>query len=150
MITNEYHLQNQSLKQNFELDHNQKLNNSISHSSSYIFSNQVDEFLKSTDMYDEKDDLNSSLDNISKWEDFNESLNYYLAVFTFNDATCLIREFIKLEEYLNCEFNVNERERNMDFSSQEKLREYLNQNLNVIKKRFLIKIVLKFLNNFCH
>ena len=83
-------------------------------------------------MYDHRNYLNSSLDNISKWEDLNESLGYYLTLFSFNDASCSIREFIKLEEYINCEYNVNEREKSMYFASQEKLREYLNQNLSVI------------------
>ena len=74
-------------------------------------------------------DLDSSLDNIKNWEDFNESLNNYLVVFSFRDASCLIREFIKLEEYLNCEYKVTEKK--IEFASQEKLREYLNKNLNV-------------------
>ena len=115
MITNEFGFQNH---------HSAK-------ATSNFDENKVDEFLKCNEMYDNRNYLDSSLDNISKWEDFNESLNYYLALFSFNDATCLIREFIKLEEYLNCEYNVNEREKNMYFASQEKLREYLNQNLNV-------------------
>ena len=115
MITNEFGFQNH---------HSAKV-------ASNFDENKVDEFLKCNEMYDNRNYLDSSLDNISKWEDFNESLNYYLALFSFNDATCLIREFIKLEEYLNCEYNVNEREKNMYFASQEKLREYLNQNLNV-------------------
>ena len=127
MNQNEFQLQNQSLNQNFDHNHNRY---NIS-DSSYCYTNQVDNFLKSTDMYEDKAELDSSFDNISKWEDFNDRLNYYLAVFIFNDATCLIREFIRLEEYLNFEFKVNEREKNMDFSSQEKLREYLDQNLNV-------------------
>ena len=115
MITNEFGFQNH---------HSAKVTSNFD-------ANKVDEFLKCNEMYDNRNYLDSSLDNISKWEDFNESLNYYLALFSFNDATCLIREFIKLEEYLNCEYNVNEREKNMYFASQEKLREYLNQNLNV-------------------
>jgi hypothetical protein len=115
MITNEFGFQNH---------HSSKVTTNFD-------ANKVDDFLKCNEMYDNRNYLDSSLDNISKWEDFNESLNYYLALFSFNDATCLIREFIKLEEYLNCEYNVNEREKNMYFASQEKLREYLNQNLNV-------------------
>jgi len=115
MITNEFGFQNH---------HSAKATSNFDET-------KVDEFLKCNEMYDNRNYLDSSLDNISKWEDFNESLNYYLALFSFNDATCLIREFIKLEEYLNCEYNVNEREKNMYFASQEKLREYLNQNLNV-------------------
>ena len=101
------------------------------------YSNQmhIDDFLKMSHNIDTDThphaDLDTSLDNISRWEDFNESLNNYLDVFSFRDASCLIREFIKLEEYLNCEYKVNEREKEMEFASQEKLREYLNKNLNV-------------------
>ena len=114
MITDEFGFQN----------HSTKVTNSFD-------ANKVDEFLNCNEMYDKRNYLDSSSDSILKWEDFNDSLDYYVALFGFNDVPCLIREFIKLEEYLNCEYNVSEREKNVDFASQEKLREYLNQNLNV-------------------
>ena len=93
--------------------------------------------------------LQSSTDgNIQKWQDFNTELIFSLDLITYNNANVMIREFIELEMYLICEYHVKEREKNLMFYSQECLRQYLNQNLDVsfkilifIKMKFILEII---------
>jgi archaellum component FlaC len=96
-------------------------------------SNEIDDFLKSVSMDDNgHSSLNNLNKNIENWENYIETLKNYLDLFTLSDANCLIRDFIKLENYLNSEYKLNERENEyLYFSNQRQIVEFLNKSLKV-------------------
>ena len=65
----------------------------------------------------------------SSWQSLIEHLNGCLDIFTMRDVISIIEELIKLENYLNNEANLTERE--IFFSSQQKIIENLNKSLKV-------------------
>lgn len=63
----------------------------------------------------------------SSWQSLIEHLNKCLDIFTMRDVTNIIEDLIKLENYLNNEISLNERE--IYFSTQQKIVETLNKTL---------------------
>ena len=118
-LEEELYLVNTTNNKNNELD-------SVFHES-----NEIDDFLKSFNM-DLSTHENNPNKNIENWENFIEMLKNYLDLFTLSDANCLIRDFIKLENYLNSEYKLNERENEyLYFTNQTQIIEFLNKSLKV-------------------
>jgi hypothetical protein len=118
-LEEELYLVNTTNNKNNELD-------SVFHES-----NEIDDFLKSFNM-DLSTYENNPNKNIENWENFIEMLKNYLDLFTLSDANCLIRDFIKLENYLNSEYKLNERENEyLYFTNQTQIIEFLNKSLKV-------------------
>ncbi len=67
---------------------------------------------------------------IITWQTFQNSLANCMDVFTLRNAIDCIQELVKLENYLNNEFNLNEKD--LYFPSQKKIIEYMNSTLKVI------------------
>jgi hypothetical protein len=65
----------------------------------------------------------------SSWQALIEHLNSCLDIFTMRDVISIVEELIKLENYLNNEANLTDRE--IFFSSQQKIIEELNKSLKV-------------------
>jgi hypothetical protein len=63
------------------------------------------------------------------WKSLVEHLNQCLDIFTMRDVINIIEELIKIENYINNEVSLNERE--IFFSSQQNLIENLNDSLKV-------------------
>ena len=76
----------------------------------------------------QKSSINSSNSSIS-WQSFQDSLDNSMDLYTFRQSIAIIEECIKLENYLNSEFQLNEKE--LFFASQKHIVDYLTQSLKV-------------------
>jgi len=80
----------------------------------------MDDFI----MYNQQED-------VPDWDEFLKYLNHILDVWSTNEATIYVNEFMGLQNYLNSEYDLSCQENGLYFSDTNEIVEYLNSNLKI-------------------
>ncbi len=83
----------------------------------------------------------SPMPQTASWKSLQEMLDNCMDVFTLRTAIDIVEELAKLEAYLQSEFNTNDKD--LYFSSQKLIIEYINKTLKVQFSGFIRCSVIK-------
>jgi hypothetical protein len=75
--------------------------------------------------------IENQLEDVPDWDEFLKYLNHILDVWSTNEATIYVNEFVGLQNYLNSEYDLSCQENGLYFSNPDQIVEYLNSKLKI-------------------
>ncbi len=75
--------------------------------------------------------IENQQEDVPDWDEFLKYLNHILDVWSTNEATIYVNEFVGLQNYLNSEYELSCQENGLYFSNPNQIVDYLNTNLKI-------------------